>query len=47
MPDNSKHFYSLTDASNTGVGAALLQQHPKEKNMNLISANSDYLQQLK
>ena len=40
MPDTSKHFYILTDASNTGIGAALLQQHPTEKKMNPISANS-------
>ena len=30
----------LTDASNTGIGAALLQQHPTENEMNLILANS-------
>ena len=40
MPDTSKQFYILTDASNTGIGAALLQQHPTENKMNLISANS-------
>ena len=33
-------FYIITDASNTGIGAALLQQHPTEGKMNLISANS-------
>ena len=36
----SKPFYIITDASNTGIRAALLQQHPTEKKMNLISANS-------
>ena len=40
MPDTSKPFYILTDASNTEIGAALLQQHPTENKMNLISANS-------
>ena len=39
-PDTSKPFYILTNASNTGIGAALLQQHPIENKMNLISANS-------
>ena len=40
MPDTSKQFYIITNASNTGIGAALLQQHPKENKMNLISENS-------
>ena len=40
MLDTTKPFYILTDASNTGIRAALLQQHPTEKKMKLISANS-------
>ena len=40
MPDTSKPFYIITDAFNTGIGAALLQQHPTENKMKLISANS-------
>ena len=40
MPDTSKLFYIVTDASNTGIGAALLQQHPTLKKMRLGSANS-------
>ena len=40
MPDTSKPFYIITDASNTGIEAALLQQHPTENKMNLPSANS-------
>ena len=40
MPDTSKPFYLITDASNSGNGATLLQQHQTENKMNLISANS-------
>ena len=40
MPGTTKPFYILTDASITGIGAALLQEHPTEKKRKLISANS-------
>ena len=40
MPDTTKPFYVITDASNTGIGAALLQQHPTERKMKLVSSNS-------
>ena len=40
MPDTTKPFSIKTDTSNTGIGAALLQQHPTEKKMRLVSANS-------
>ena len=38
--DTIKPFFNLTDASNTGVGTTLLQRHPTEKKMNVISNNS-------
>ena len=40
MPDATKPFYIITDASKTGIGAALLQQHPTERKIRLVSANS-------
>ena len=43
MPDISEPISILSDASNTGIGANLLQQHPTKKNMNLISANFSLL----
>ena len=33
-------FYAMCDASNFGIGAALLQSHNGTNKMNLISANS-------
>ena len=40
LPHPTKLFHIITDASNTGIGASLLQQHPTEKKMRLVSANS-------
>ena len=40
MPDTTKPFYIITDASNKGMGSALLKQHPTERKMKLVSANS-------
>ena len=39
-PDPSQPFYAMCDASNFGVGAALLQSHSGTNKNNLISANS-------
>ena len=40
MPNTTKQFYIITDASNTGIGAALLQQHSTEKKMNAVPSFS-------
>ena len=40
IPDPNQPFYSMCDASNFGIGAALLQSHSGTNKMNLISANS-------
>ena len=40
IPDSNQPFYAMCDASNFGIGAALLQSHSSTKKMNLISANS-------
>ena len=40
IPDPNQPFYAMCDASNFGIGAALLQSHNGTNKMNLISANS-------
>ena len=40
IPDSNQPFYAMCDASNFGIGAALLQSHNSTNKMNLISANS-------
>ena len=40
IPDPNQPFYAKFDASNFGIGAALLQSHSGTKKMNLISAKS-------
>ena len=40
IPDPNQPFYAMCDASNLGIGAALLQSHNGTNKMNLISANS-------
>ena len=40
IPDPDQPFYAICDASNFGIGAALLQTHIGTTKMNLISANS-------
>ena len=40
IPDPNQPFYAMWDASNFGIGAALLQSHNGTNEMNLISANS-------
>ena len=40
IPDPNQPFYAMCDASNFGIGAALLQSHSGTIKMNLISANS-------
>ena len=39
-PDPNQPFYAMGDASNFGIGAALLQAHSGTNKMNLISATS-------
>ena len=38
IPDPNQPFYAMCDASNFGIGAALLQSHSGTNKMNLISA---------
>ena len=40
IPGPDQPFYAMCDASNFGIGAALLQSHNGTYKMNLISANS-------
>ena len=40
IPDLNQPFYAMCDASNFGIGAALLQSFSGTNKMNLISANS-------
>ena len=40
IPDPNQPFYAMCDASNFGIGAALLQSHSCTNKMNLISAIS-------
>ena len=40
IPNPNQPFYAMCDASNFGIGAALLQSHSGTNKMNLISANS-------
>ena len=40
IPDPNQPFYAMCDASNFGIGAALLQSHSGTNKMNLISVNS-------
>ena len=42
IPDPNQPFYAMWDASNFGIGAALLQSHNGTAKMNLISANSRF-----
>ena len=40
IPDPNQPIYAMCDASNFGIGAALLQSHNGTNKMNLISAKS-------
>ena len=45
IPDPNQPFYAMCDASNFGIGAALLQSHSGTNKMNLIPANSQLFTQ--
>ena len=45
IPDPNQPFYAMCDASNFGIGAALLQSHSGTNKMNLISAKSRLITQ--
>ena len=45
IPDPNQPFYATCDASNFGIGAALLQAHSGTNKMNLLTANSRLLTQ--
>ena len=40
IPDPDQPFYAMCDASNFGIGSALLQSHSGTNKMNFVSANS-------
>ena len=40
IPDPNQPFYAMCDASNFGIGTALLPSHSGTNKMNIISANS-------
>ena len=42
IPDPNQTFYAMCDASNFGIGAALLQSHSGTKKMNLYQQIHDY-----
>ena len=45
IPDPKQPFYAMCDASNFGIGAALLQSHSGTNTMDLISTNSQLFTQ--
>ena len=45
IPDPNQPFYAMRDASNFGIGLALLQSHSGTNKTNLTSANSQLFTQ--